>query len=57
MIFANDVRKVLKKKMPLCGLSDVMKAVSMDWVKLNRDKKREYFEEARRLKQQYTIEY
>ncbi len=42
MIFAKDVRKILKKKMPHCSISDVMKAVSMDWVKLNRVKKSEY---------------
>ena len=57
MIFAKDVRNILKKKMPHCTLSDVMKAVSMDWVKLNKEKKNEYFSEAKRRKHQYYIEY
>lgn len=57
MIFAKDVRKILKKKMPHCTLSDVMKAVSMDWVKLNKVKKVEYYGEARRRKLQYHTEY
>lgn len=53
MLFAKDVRAILKKKMPLCTLSDVMKAVSMDWCKLGKEKKAEYFSEARRRKIQY----
>ena len=57
MIFAKDVRNILKKKMPHCSISDVMKAVSMDWVKLNRVKKSEYHQEARRRKSQYYKEY
>jgi hypothetical protein len=43
MIFAKDIRAILKKKMPLCSFSDVMKAVSMDWVKLSKEKKLEYY--------------
>jgi hypothetical protein len=43
MLFAKDIRAILKKKMPLCSFSDVMKAVSMDWVKLSKEKKLEYY--------------
>jgi hypothetical protein len=44
LLYAKDVRRVLKKKLPLqgCQLSDVMKAVSMDWVKLSPEKKHLY---------------
>ena len=34
-----------------------MKAVSMDWVKLAKEKKAEYYGEARRRKAQYFTEY
>lgn len=56
MLFARDVRKILKKKMPNCTLSDIMKAVSMDWVKLHKSKKAEYYREAKRKKHQFNIE-
>ena len=56
-MFAKDVRAVLKRKMPNCEFSDVMKAVSIDWVKLSKEKKSEYYSEARRLKICYYKKY
>jgi len=40
-----------------CDFSDVMKAVSIDWVKLSKEKKAEYYSEARRLKICYHKKY
>ena len=57
VMFAKDVRAVLKRKMPNCEFSDVMKAVSIDWVKLSKEKKSEYYSEARRLKICYHKKY
>lgn len=57
VMFAKEVRSVLKRKMPNCSFSDVMKAVSIDWVKLSKEKKAEYYGEARRLKVAYHQKY
>jgi hypothetical protein len=35
--FARDVRDGLKKKTPNASVSDIMKAVSIDWAKLEKD--------------------
>ena len=43
--------------MPNCEFNDVMKAVNIDWVKMSKDKKAEYYSEARRLKICYHKEY
>jgi len=42
LMFAKDTRKLLKKKMGKCTVSDVMKAVSIDWVKLCTEEKYNY---------------
>lgn len=40
-----------------CDFSDIKKAVSIDWLNLSKDKKTEYYSEARRLKICYHKKY
>ena len=51
--FARDVRDGLKKKTPNASVSDIMKAVSIDWAKLEKDQRRSYFSIARKNKKKF----
>lgn len=35
--FARDVRDTLKRKQPSASVSDIMKAVAIDWAKLEKE--------------------
>ena len=48
LLFASETRDVLRRKQPNASVSDIMKAISIDWAKLDKPKKREFFDSARR---------
>lgn len=41
--FTQDVRDLLRRKRPNASVSDIMKAVSIDWAKLKPEQKDDYF--------------
>jgi hypothetical protein len=45
--FASDVREKLRRKKPTASVSDIMKAVSIEWAKLKPDEKDDYFQKSR----------
>lgn len=53
LLFAQETRDLLRRKQPNASVSDIMKAISIDWAKLEKQKKHEYFETARRNRRQY----
>lgn len=53
LLFAAETRDVLRRKQPNASVSDIMHAISIDWAKLDKAKKREFFEMARRNRRQY----
>lgn len=57
LLFARDVRDKLKRKQPNASVSDIMKAVSIDWAKLSTEKKSSYFDTAKRNTDAYKKQY
>ena len=53
LLFASDTRDLLRRRQPNASVSDIMKAISIDWAKLDKSKKHDYFETARRNRRQY----
>ena len=53
LLFASETRNILKRKTPNASVSDIMHAISIDWAKLDKTKKHEYFETARRNRREY----
>lgn len=51
--FANDVREKLRRKKPSASVSDIMKAVSIEWTKLKPEEKDDYFQKARVNRAEY----
>lgn len=42
--FANEIRANLKRKQPNASISDIMKAVSIEWAKLGIEQKKFFIE-------------
>jgi len=54
LLFAADKRKSLRKRKPEASLSDIMRAVSLNWAKLSPDKESKYNEKAKEEKERYA---
>lgn len=53
LLFANYIRGSLKKTRLNARVSDIMRATSKEWAKLNSEQKRVYTEEAKASKQAF----
>ena len=53
LLFASQTRDQLRRKQPNASVSDIMKAISIDWAKLDKPTKREYFDTVRRNRRHY----
>ena len=53
LIFASETREKTKRRSPGATISDIMKAISIDWARLDRSVKLEYFDKVRRDRRHY----